>query len=440
MPNRRLDRIFVPRVTGGDLKGESLLRRGKIILLIAPLLWVQPLWAQSFHWDSTVLGQGRENRNNQNELPLNGYLGMGGASPNKTLSFETNMRFFRDFERSLDDLDLYQANLMMKPSEIVKISFGRQFVSEGFAAEIIDGAHMRIHPNDFWLSAALYSGVFRSDEIGDFNTNDGLFSGLTLGLENIPHFRLNLQGAWRKNNITLVNLRENDEILAGGSLSYDWSGQSPGLIYGLAEYDTTAKIMNTGSLGIDWTLSKRLSLNLEGNYFNINRQTNRNTILSLFTRGATFGGRAGSTITLLPKRVDWVQSYSYQRIEIQQNVFRNGHIVDTSFIFSVPQANLTVEPGYSFSKSFGGRVHGGKLFLHEDFTKKLNADVGIDFVSYRKITNDNDIGFSTVAWGGYQFLKGWTLSGGVEYNKNNVFNEDIRGSFKLEFHYDYQKT
>ena len=116
---------------------------------------------------------------------------------------------------------------------------------------------------------------------------------------------------------------------------------------------------------------------------------------------------------------------------------RRGHLAESALPFSFDAIGLVLTPGYYFADSFGGRLHGAKASVHEQWTGSFYTEVGVDFVKYTKITNDNDIAFSTVAWTGYELLKGWTVSGGVEYNKNNAHNKDIRASFRMDYRFDH---
>ena len=92
-------------------------------------------------------------------------------------------------------------------------------------------------------------------------------------------------------------------------------------------------------------------------------------------------------------------------------------------------------PAYYFSSSFGGTVHGVRCSLNEEWTEKFSSELGVDFATYQKITSDNDQAFSAVFWAGYEFVKDWKVSAGAEYNRNNLFDRDFRGSFRLDYHY-----
>lgn len=411
--------------------------KNSLLLLIIPLLFISfSAHAGDFRLNTSTDGQYRENERGQTEVPVDDYFGMEIDKPEWDFWMETDMRSFRDFDRKLDDYDLYQAVLHFRPAKAIQIDFGRQFINEGFSAETIDGLRLAMIPYKY-VDVAVYTGIPRTVEIGDFNKNDGLLTGLTVGLRGKPNMNAQFHMAWRRNNFRRADMRENDEIRAGANLSHQWVGSTTVLLYGLFEYNLTGTVIDTGTAGVDIYPGSRLALNLEFNYFNVDRGMDRQTILSLFTRGRTLGGRFAATATLVPDWLDFIANYSYQRLEIQQGAFRSGHLLDTAFLFSFDSIGLHIQPGYYFSNSFGGTLHGARVFVREEI-QKFYADLGVDFTTYDKITGDNDNAFSTVLWAGYEVLKGLTLSGGFEYNRNNAFTRDVRGAFKVDYHFGHK--
>ena len=406
--------------------------------VISFLCLAQPLYAGNFHLETSAIGQFLENSQAQQELPVSGFLGLEVDKPEwDNLSLDTNMRLFRDFKQKLDDYDLYQAVLHWQALPALKIDFGRQMISQGFSVEEADALMMTLTPIPY-VDLTLYSGVPRTVERGDFSKNDGMLSGLALGLKDIPNTNAQIQASWRKLNIRRNDMRQNDMATVGAHFSYEVPIEIAPLFYGLCEYDVTARVIDLATLGFDIYPHDRIALSVEGNYFNINRDRNQQTILSLFTTDRTWQGRLASTWTIIPDLLDIVESYAFQTMEIQTNVVRRGHVLDSAFQITLDFIGLYIEPGYYFTDSFGGRLHGGRALVHEQFTKELYTEVNVDYSKYTKVTNDNDIAFSTVAWAGYEVIKGLTLSGGFEYNKNNDSNKDYRGSFKVEYRFDHR--
>ena len=265
-----------------------------ILLVLLSLGLPSTVGAAEFGLDTTLLGQVRENEGDQTEIPVNGYLGLGFSQSKWNFSGETNMRLFRDFPRKLDDYDLYQAVLHIQPIQALKIDFGRQFVSEGFSTEILDGIRLTLMPLKY-LDITVYTGMPRSVETGDFDKNNGLFSGISLGLKNVARTNARIHAAWRKHNIRFNDLKQNDEILVGADLSHQFAIPERPLLYGLVEYNVTGKNLDAGTAGVDIAPFSGAALNLEFNYFNVNRDSDRPTILGLFARGRLLTGRFAST-------------------------------------------------------------------------------------------------------------------------------------------------
>lgn len=393
-------------------------------------------FALGYRVHTDVLSQIREDENGVREIPFNGYVGGGVGNLADRVSLETDMRIFRDVDQSLDDYDLYDAVIHTRPFERWTVDAGRQFISQGFSAEVIDGIQTTVTP---WqhLNVSAYAGVPRTVERGDFNRDDGLLSGLSLRVIDLARMTIGFHGAWRRFDLNTTDWRQNDEVRTGTDVTVRLPGGMKPLLYGLVEYDATAKIIDTGTAGIDLFPHRRVALNTEFNYFNVNRDANRRTIQSLFTSGETMGGRFSTTVTIVPDELDLVGSYSYQRLEIQQGVHENGHIANGGFQVVFEDIGLFLSPEYYFRKSFGGDLHGVRSSVREEFTEKLWTEIGADFTTYNKITGNDDQAISTVAWAGYTILKGWSVSAGFEYNRNNNFDRDIRGSFRMS--YDFAK-
>lgn len=395
-----------------------------------------PLFATTIHLDTTTLGQVRKNSNLQREVPVNEYLGLGIDVPDARFSGESNMRFFRDFSRKINDYDLYQTVLHFKPVDVLQIDFGRQFVNEGFGVLVADAVKLKIMPPGY-IDVTLYSGIPRNVETGDFNRNDGLRTGLSLGLKGVPRTTANVRAAWKRNNIRRTDWRQMDTVLVGADASHQFAVKTTPMIYGIFEYDTAARVVDTGTAGLDIYPAKFLALTLEFNVYNVNRSTTLPTVLGLFTRSRSYQGRLTSTWTLVPRYLKLLQTYAYQRLGVQGGLSPNGHLARVGFEVDVDQVGLHIEPSYVYSRSWGGVDQGASFLIHEQFTDELYADVGFDFNTYTKITNNNGKAYSLVLWSGYEVVRGLTLSGGFEYNRNAILKKDIRGSFKVSYVFDH---
>ncbi|MBI2981227.1 MAG: hypothetical protein HYY44_02825 [Deltaproteobacteria bacterium] len=396
-----------------------------IALFFAPLVLHTGVGVAEVRLGTDIITQARVNNEDQRELPFNGYFGGGVSTPDGKISADSDFRIFRDFERSFDDFDLYQTVLHARPGNLLEFHFGRQFLNPGFSTGLLDGLQVTLKPTENF-NIGTYGGLPRNVEEGDFQHQDQLLSGLFLDWRNGSGFQARLSGAWRKND---------DELRVGSSLSYLFKGSMRPLVSGLVEYETGSKRLETGTIGFDLTPASWVTLGIEGNYFNASRETTRRSILSLFSTGELISGRIFSTGTVLPNLLDLTGSYAYQRMEVREGDRRGAHLAEVVLPFSVGSLELDFGPQYSFAKSFGGDVHGIRFFLHKTVFKKGYGEFSVDYATYDKITSDNDQAFSTIAWTGYEFPHHLRLSIGGEYNRNNILEQDVRGSMKLEYRY-----
>ncbi|MDO8520086.1 MAG: hypothetical protein Q7T11_07995 [Deltaproteobacteria bacterium] len=387
--------------------------------------------ATRYFLDLSANSQIRDDPHDQREIPLNGYLGFSLNDPTYKAWFDVDMRFFHEFENALDDYDLYQSAVHYRPKPDVQIDLGRQMINRGFSLDTVDGGQLTFSPFEK-IALSLYAGVPRTVETGDFNEDDGLSAGIAASLKGFSRTRGGIKVAWKRDRMESVDFGANDRLLLGMDMGYHFRGAWSPFAFVLAEYDTFGSNLDTISAGIDLYPSKRVALNLGFDYFDSNREDSVVTLTDLFTDGETFSGRIGSTWTLIPSRLDFTQTYAYQNLENTDSAREPGHLFEGGFPLYFPKIGLNLIPTYYFTQSFGGRVHGARLDFREQISRWY-AEGGIDYSTYVKITGNDDNAFSTFLWSGYELVKGFVFSGGVEYNANNLYEKDIRGSVKLDY-------
>lgn len=381
--------------------------------------------------------QFRKNQNSQWELPADAFLGGSFRQDSGFFAAETDMRFFRDLNQTSDDYDLYQAVLHVQPEAPLQLDFGRQFVSQGFAAAVMDGSKLTVGSS--WpLELTVYSGELRSVETGDFNLlDDSLLTGATLRLTQLPQTSVTLNSSWRRDKIGETNWRQNDQVFVGLAASSHLNIVTHPDLYGVFEYDASGQVIDNGSAGVDLSPGKRVALNAEFNYYNTDRQTHRNTIAALFSRGRTLTGRLASTWTVIPKYLNFVQTYAFQQVTVLPGQREQAHILDASLELSFDTLGLSLNPGYYFTRSFGGQLHGAHVSVLEQFTDRWSTQASVDFSKYTKVTNDNDNALSLALGTGYEVVDDLNLSAGFEYNRNNEFDRDVRGLLKLSYFFKH---
>ncbi|MBI4212216.1 MAG: hypothetical protein HY540_06215 [Deltaproteobacteria bacterium] len=390
-----------------------------------------PLCASEFEAHSTVLGQSRESSGSQHVLPFNGYVGFSGK--HEKWEGTTDMRFFRDFPRKEQDYDLYQALVRFRPLELLSMDIGRQFVALESSAETIDGVRMTLFPQEH-LALDVYSGMPRSVEIGDFNEDDGLLTGMSLGLIKTKRTRARIFSSWRKNKFRLNDFPHNDEIFVGGNLSYQFPIKMMPLLYGVMEYNAAAKNIDTATAGFDLYPHRRISVNAEFSFADENSEADKKTVFSLFSQDAAYFASTAVTFELIPDYVDISPRYSFSRLKPSAEGWSNGHQLNVAVPVSFADLGLHLTPSYYFLQSWGGNVHGARLDVRETWQKWF-GETSFDFSTHRKVTNDHDRSWSLIGWVGYTLLKEWELAAGMEYNRNNHFNNDVRASFRMSYNF-----
>lgn len=402
-----------------------------IVFFLLPFL-SGPLFAAEYDVGAKILGQVRKNTQNLQRLPVDGYF--SAEAYGSKVSAETDMRFFRDFDTRVDKYDLYQTVLHVRPLETLQFDMGRQFVNQGFFAAVLDGVQATVSPSEHFFTT-VFSGIPRDIEMENFNNNRRLLTGISLGLKNVKRTEATLHAAWRSNNIHMFDAGRNDEALVGLTLSRQFAVSSTPFVYANFEYSATGKVVQAGTAGLDIYPTSRIALNVEGNYFNVDRNFSQQTIQGLYSAGRLIDARLSSTWTLVENYLAFTENVSYENIEVLSRDFRNGWRAEAGFSVTAKKAGFRFEPVYYYIKSFGGTVNGVRGYFHEQFNDLFYAELSVDFSKYRKITNDNDNALSFYGWTGYEVAKGLVLSGGFEFNKNNFFDRDARGSFRVDYHF-----
>lgn len=393
--------------------------------------------AAKFEAGGTLLGQVREDASSRREVPLSDYFNFGLMDLPLHLSLKTDARYFRDLSRGFNDFDLYQGFAYLKPVDVIELELGRQFLSEGFSAGLMDGLRLGILPPGF-VDLSIYLGVPRNVERGDFNRDDGLLTGFSLRMKGVDKTNLGLGLSWRKERARISNQVKNDEVRISGNFSRKLGGVTEPFIFGLVEYDITAKVLDVGSIGMDIYPSNRIALGVEFGSFNTSRRGDHRTPSGILVGGRTIYTRFSSTLSLIRNYLDFEGGYSFQWVKLRDNLHKAGHLIDASLPLSLDVIGMNVRPTYYFMDSFGGRLHGVKLAVHEDFNDRIFADALADFSFYNKITGSNTNASSTGAWAGVEILKNLRLSAGFEYNRNAWFDRDIRSTFKIEYGYGHE--
>lgn len=410
------------------------------LLLIFPALEAN---STSFYIDTRLETQVRENSLPQREAPFYAYLDTGLKElPNKG-TFDVSLRNNYIFNVKDNEFDLYQAVFRMDDiAGVVGVSAGRQFVSPGFHAYLMDGLTTRIGKEDWPVAVTIIGGVPRYLEMNDFKGTAGLIAGATIELQGVDRFHLKLSGIYDKLDIKKTYWKKNDTVLTGVATSYLFNGRFMPNLYGNFEYDTAGKDIDTGLAGFRIRPFSRLFWNIEGGFFNTNRNRQRDTIFSLFSRSGFYQGRTGISVTAIESAgpiEDFVITggYSYQRYHSTASSKADiGHLADGGIKFSVAPIYLTVLASYKYYKSYGGKANDIYFELHDEPFDILNFTAGGNITKYSKITNQKDTAISAFLMADLNIIKNFVLSAGGEYLRNDTFSREFRATAKLSYKFE----
>lgn len=409
------------------------------LVIIALLSLATAAQAAEYYINPRLETQVRQNSLSEREIPLSAYLDTGISGLPNSGTFDVSLKNNRTFKIEEDEFDLYQAVWRMQDlGGVVDVASGRQFVSPGFHAYLLDGASFSIGKDSWPLLISVIGGVPRYIETGDFHGTTGLVSGVTLELQGMGKMHSKLSAVYDKLDIGKKDWKQNETVLVGMNHSHYFSGKVKPSLYGSMEYDTAGKNIETGLVGFSIEPTKRLYWNIEGGHYNTNRSRSRTTIFGLYAIGAFYQGRTGISFTAFESAgafEDLVLTggYSYQRFSVSSGVSKSGNIADAGFRFHITPLYLDTGVTYRFYDSFGGRAHDVILNLHDEPIDKLFIDTGANYTKYSKITNEADTAISSFLSAGYEIVKGLQVSATGEYLRNNTFSSEFRGLVKLAY-------
>jgi hypothetical protein len=419
----------------GDVGAKS---RSIQVLLMAPiLLWATVSQAAVLDLSYDNLSQLRKGLNNTKQDPIYQYIGIGLKGFPKEISFQTNMLSYIDGATGQDGFDLYQAVFHVEPVDVLVTDVGRQFQSDGFGADLLDGFKVGIFPSSGYLGWDIYAGDPRYIEEGDFRQpQQGLFVGTNFNLQNVKDTTARFSALWKKIDITKRDFNRNDTIYLGLAGSHRFSNaKSTPNIYGDVEYDVAGNIFDVGTLGVDLYPHWRVALNFEGSYFNVNRSLTQRTIMGAFLSGAMGQGRQSAQIKI-SKSLHFIEDFSYQHYRVDGRGGENSYTAGAGLDHYWKAAKLSSSAKYYYRRSFGGNVNGGLFEFENSYFKNFLADLSFDLSRYTKITGETATATSLVGSLGYTFLEHYLVSVGGEYNHNNWFDREGRITLNFQMTFD----
>src|SRR3990167_7777740 len=296
----------------------------------------------------------------------------------------------------------------------------------------MDGMDLTIKPAKFFNVMA-YAGIPRYIEQEDIDGNLGFVSGLSLRMKEYKYTKAKIDFTYQKKDFSAGGLNLNDKMYAAASLS---KGISIFKLYGLGEYDLTETLPTALTAGTEiYPFVKKISFLLEGSYFNESRNDNFDSIFTIFSEGALWQGRSGFAVNVI-KNLSLSDYFSFQRYEVLPSLSKNGYNNSMGASYLFKKIKLETALNYNFYKSYGGTLHGFSLSLYEDWTRDFYTRAFVDFITYTKVTNNDDKAFDALLEVGYQLRRGLRLAAVAEYVNNNVRETDLKGTIKLNYLFD----
>lgn len=393
--------------------------------------WQAESHTSQFYFNIHQNAQIREDRFENREFETNTYAGFHITENSRQIISSVQMGFTREWVGNDNNFNLFEAyvevdNLLKNHLDI---TIGRQ----GFGAQIdyflMDGINLYFKPHKYF-DISVYAGIPRYIEEGDFEGEIGLIAGFSWILNEINYTNARVDFLYQKKNFSNNNLNNTDKMYIGASFS---KGISIFKIYGLGEYDLTDTLPIALTFGTEiYPFVKKVSFVIEGSYFNESRNDNLGSVFTIFSEGALWQARAGVSIDIV-KNLNIHDYFSFQRYEVLDGLHKNGFNNELGLRYYFEKIRLDSALTYYFYRSYGGTLHGVNLDLYEKWSRRFYTRLFVDFMTYTKITNNDDTGLNLLLEAGINIIPGLTFSAAAEYARNDVFRNDLRGTFILDY-------
>jgi hypothetical protein len=331
------------------------------------------------------------------------------------------------------DSDLQYAYLSYRGAKNnTVVNLGRQFVTEGVAAEKLDGLYLR---NDFaaGISAAAFAG---KSVITEPTYKGGNFIYGTRLTQSMPKYYTVGVSALKSDTETKSRYREEmgadiwihpiDKVDLTGRSSYN------SITYGWMEHAYTLSVTPMESLRISADVS---SINYRDYFFNMT--TTALSFSNMIISPNEELTAAGVAVSYVPiKNLSVAADFKRYNYKIAGNADYYGG----KATYSLPD---------SFSAGVGiHRMQGTSASLRYTETrafasKKLGkADLTVDFhnVWYDKLLNGVRNVYVVTGAAGYQFNEKLTVGADLEYSRNPDFDDEVRGLVKITYAFDTKRS
>lgn len=393
--------------------------------------WQAESHTSSFSINFSNDTQFSEDRFNNREFVSNHYLGFHLSERSKQMSFTSQMRYSREWVGDTQDIDIYEFNFEVDNlfKNALTLNLGRLPYISNIDYYVADGMSMTITPIK-WFDVYLFAGVPRYVEDSDITGNVGLATGASLILKERAYTNARIDFVYQDRDLNNSSITDDPAMYLGASAS---KGISIFKLYGLGEYNLSDQLFQTGTAGVEiYPFSQRVGFLVEGSYFDESRNDTQETIFELLSVDYLWQAKSGVFVDVV-KDLHLYQNLSFQRYEVLAGSMRNGWNAETGAAYSFNKIHLDTEVAYYLLRSYGGTLHGVRLFLNEDWTERIFSNVLVDLITYSKVTNDDSTGMDVQLTAGVHVLPGLRVAGSFEYLRNDIFKNDLRGILRLDY-------
>jgi hypothetical protein len=420
-----------------------------VAALASSMLWSSPLLASdySFSGDSNTILRMRTTIDKKNILPVYEYLRLNltdNRSDGSGVSFYIGAWGRADLaDKSTDkntDADLQYAYLSYRAAKNnTVVNLGRQFVTEGVAAEKLDGIYLR---SDFTygITAAAFAG--KSVITEPSNKGGNIIYGTRLAQSMPKYYTIGVSAL--KSDDTDAKSRYRQELgldlWARPIAMVDLTGRSSynSITEGWMEHAYALTVTPLENLRISADVS---NIHYKDYYYNMTT-----SVFSLITNPSVSNGQidpneqlttAGVTVSYIPiKNLTVAADYKHYYYDVAGTAKYYGGKAS----YSLPD---------SFSAGVGlHRMDGSSYKLRYTETrafasKKLGkADLAVDFINvwYDNRINGMRISSAVTGAAGYEFNEKLKFGADVEYSHNPDFENEVRGLLKVTYAFDTKRS
>jgi hypothetical protein len=364
----------------------------------------------------------------------NNYFGLHFSERSKQISFTSQFRFNREWIGETQGFDIFEANLQIDNlfKNTVTLNLGRQAFLSNTDFYLVDGVSAYISPFK-WFDFYVFAGIPRFIEDSDVTGDIGFASGFSWILEESNYTNARFDFVYQDRDIDNSNTADAADVYIAGSAS---KGIGIFKLYGLSEYNLTDKLVQTGTFGAEaYPFTKKIGFLLEGSYFNETRNDTLETVFEIFSIDSLWQFKSGVFIDFI-KNTHLYHNFAYQRYQVLDGQSRNGWNIETGIIHYLAKLKLEASLAHYFIKSYGGTLHGIKGELNEDWSRRIYSNLILDYITYEKVTNDNNNGLNLIFKNGLNVFPGISVDGSVEYLVSDVLVNDLRGIFRVNYLFD----